>query len=440
MDSRSEVLSRITRRALVVSVGLALVAGLGAWRAAADFGDSAADCITGYHSEGMAGAFAQGVEIPQENVAAQPYATANLNDTPTSHARANNFYPGYIGQALYDTASNYTPDSPFAVEAWYPQPPKGKSADAHDDGPFAHTLAWAKPAESLADARTAFVAGGDQAAMGPSTAHVDMKYTGDLVQGLNQATAYNVTLGPLHIDVMKSAVSWKSDGTDQGTVATWTVQFHGVNIDGKRVAGSDANGFSLQGGAPAPGSASMEQTQTQEKQLSDALDKAGFAQAQVMAQPSTMRVEAGRIDMNGTALTLRIAPTSRRDNSGQAVSYQLGRTWLHVLVYRGSCDNVKAVPQGKTDTPPDGANLPPYPPQGDPYHWTVAPRPQEPPSPPGLPSPPGMPGLSGQSQPHASGGAAAPAPGSLLPLGLGRELQGIMGGTLPPTPSGTALH
>jgi hypothetical protein len=437
MDSRSGAFSRITRRTLVISVGVALVAGPGAWRAAADFGDSAADCITGYHSEGMAGGLAQGVEIPQENVAAQPYATANLNDTPTSHARANNFYPGYIGQALYDTASNYTPDSPFAVEAWYPQPPKGKSADAHDDGPFAHTLAWAKPAESLADAKTAFVAGGDQAAMGPSTAHVDMKYTGDVVQGLNQAVAYNVTLGPLHIDLMKSAINWKSDGTDQGTVATWNVQFHGLSIDGKPIAGSDANGFSLQGGAPAPGSASMQRTQSQERQFSDALDKAGFAQVQIMAQPNTTRIEAGRIDMNGTALTLRFAPTARKDNSGQAVSYQLGRTWLHVLVYRGSCDNMKAVPQGKTENPPDGPNLPPYPPQGDPYHWTVAPRPQQAPV---LPLP-GMAGLPGQSQPHASGGAAVAAPpGGTLPLGLDRRLQGIVGGALPPTPSGTDLH
>jgi hypothetical protein len=258
-----------------------------------------------------------------------------------------------------------------------------------------------------------------------------------VVQGLNQAVAYNVTLGPLHIDLMKSAINWKSDGTDQGTVATWNVQFHGVSIDGKPIAGSDANGFSLQGGAPAPGSASMQQTQSQEKQFSDALDKAGFAQVQIMAQPNTTRIEAGRIDMNGTALTLRFAPTARKDNSGQAVSYQLGRTWLHVLVYRGSCDNMKAVPQGKTENPPDGPNLPPYPPQGDPYHWTVAPRPQQAPV---LPLP-GMPGRPDQSQLHATGGAAVAAPpGGTLPLGLDRQLQGIAGGALPPTPSGTDLH
>lgn len=397
MATRSEVRSRVTRQAVAVSLGVGLLAAAGAWRAAADVGDGAGDCLTGYHAEGMSSALAQGVEIPQENVAAQPYALANLNDTPTSHARANNVYPGYIGQALYDTASNYTPDSPFAVEAWYPQPPKGTTADAHDDGPLAHTVALARPASSLADARAGLFAPGDQLAMGPSMAHVDIKYSGDLLKGLNQAAAYNVTLGPLHIDLVKSVVDWKSDGTDAGTVASWAVQFHGVTVDGKPVAGADGNGFSLQGGTPQPGSASMQQTQTQERQLSDALDKAGFAQVQVMSQGGSPRIDAGHIEVNGSALALRFAPTARRDNSGQAVSWQLGRTWLHVLVERGSCDNAKAVPQGKTDNPPEGPNIPPYPPQngGDPYHRPAVSHPANPPGLPGLPVPGGAAGGKG---------------------------------------------
>jgi hypothetical protein len=153
-----------------------------------------------------------------------------------------------------------------------------------------------------------------------------------------------------------------------------------------------------------------------------------------------MKVEAGRIDMNGMALLLRFAPTARRDNSGQAVSYQMGRTWLHVLVYRGSCDNAKAIPQGKIENPPDGLNLPPYPPQGDPYHWTVAPRPQDPPSPPSPPGLPGVPGLPGYAPLHSSDGPRTAGPGGPLPLGVDGELRGILGGALPPTPSGTGLR
>lgn len=446
MITRSDRGARISRRAIAVSLGVELLAGGGAWHVAANGGDSAGDCLTGYHAEGMSSAFAQGVEIPQENVAAQPYALANLNDTPTSHARANNLYPGYIGQALYDTASNYTPDSPFAVEAWYPQPPKGTTADAHDDGPLGHTIALARPASSLAEAKAAFVAAGEQMTMGPSMAHVDIKFTGDMLHGLNQAYAYDLTLGPLHVDLVTSVVDWKSDGTDAGTVASWTVRFHGVTVGGKPVEGADANGFSLQGGTPEPGSASMQQTQSQERQLSDALDKAGFAEVQVAPMNSTPKLEPGRIEINGTALTLRFAPTARRDNSGQAVSFQLGRTWLHVLVDRGTCDNARQVPQGRTDAPPSGPNIPPYPPQngGDPYHWTMAPV-QDPP---GVPPLPGMPGGGGGgTQSPRRAGAAPPASG-LDPRSLG-GLESIPGslipgalGAAPPAgaPGGTAVR
>jgi len=438
MTTRSAVRSRVTRQTLAVSLGVGLLAAAGAWRAAADAGESAGDCLTGYHAEGMSSATAQGVEIPQENVAAQPYALANLNDTPTSHARANNVYPGYIGQALYDTASNFTPDSPFAVEAWYPQPPKGTTADAHDDGPIGHTIALARPAESLAEAKTAFGGANEQLRMGPSMAHVDIKYTGDMLKGLNAASAYNVSLGPLHMDLVKSVVDWKSDGTDAGTVASWVVQFHGVTIDGKPVAGSDANGFSFQGGTPQPGSASMQQTQSQERQLSDALDKAGFAQVQVMPGGGSPRIDAGHIEINGTALTLRFAPTARRDNSGQAFSWQLGRTWLHVLVERGECFNAKPVPEGKTNTPPEGPNIPPYPPQngGDPYHRPAAAAVADPPGPPGLPIPAGV-GGGGKQAPRGEVSAAQPA--GVVPEVL-RELPLPVPGTLPDPPAGPALR
>ena len=56
MTTRSEGRSRVTRQALAVSLGVGLLAAAGAWRAAADVGDSAGDCLTGYHAEGMSSA------------------------------------------------------------------------------------------------------------------------------------------------------------------------------------------------------------------------------------------------------------------------------------------------------------------------------------------------------------------------------------------------
>src|SRR4029077_8370031 len=121
-NGRVEVKRSVTfpsaSRVLLVPLALGMFGGGGSlWHAGAD-DYSGADCITSYHSQGQVEAIGEGLEIPAENVAGQPYALAALVDQPLSHARASSVYPGYIGEAVYVLLSDKVPPWPEEAESF----------------------------------------------------------------------------------------------------------------------------------------------------------------------------------------------------------------------------------------------------------------------------------------------------------------------------------
>jgi hypothetical protein len=146
-------LGRVISKVLVLPVGVGLIVGGGShWHAVADDSVAGDDCITNYHAQGWTLAVGEGLEIPAENVAGEPYVLGGLIDQPVSHARASSGYPGYIGEAVYSLASDKAPPWPEEAEAFYPKPSGGFDADAHDYGPLMYSKAITKPTSLLAEA------------------------------------------------------------------------------------------------------------------------------------------------------------------------------------------------------------------------------------------------------------------------------------------------
>jgi hypothetical protein len=336
-------LGRVISTVLVLPVGVGLIVGGGShWHAVADDSVAGDDCITNYHAQGWTLAVGEGLEIPAENVAGEPYVLGGLIDQPVSHARASSGYPGYIGEAVYSLASDKAPPWPEEAEAFYPKPSGGFDADAHDYGPLMYSKAITKPTSLLAEASVGSVGALPGVGnVGPALAHVDQTYDGQSVHGLQQAVAYDVAVGPLHIGQMTSVLKWTNDGTDHGTSESWTVKFHNVEANGQVLSSGSGDGFSFQGGQPQPGPQAREQTVAAIKQLDDALMKAGVGAIDIHFGPARHDVSAGHIDINGSAVTIRLADEAKKGTIGQAASLQFGRTQLEVLTGRGPCDNAK---------------------------------------------------------------------------------------------------
>jgi hypothetical protein len=241
-------LGRVTSKVLLVPVGVGLIVGGGPlWHAVADdYSGGGADCITSYHAQGQVEAIGEGLEIPAENVAGQPYALADLVDQPLTHARASSVYPGYIGEAVYVLLSQKVPPWPEEAESFYPKPNGGFDADAHDYGPLMNTKAVSTPTSVLSEANAGSIGVLPGVGnVGPALAHDDMTFDGQTVHGLQQATAYDVTVGPLHIGQMISSIKWTNDGTQSGTTAAWTINISNVIANGQVLTSADGNGFSF---------------------------------------------------------------------------------------------------------------------------------------------------------------------------------------------------
>jgi hypothetical protein len=69
--------------------------------------------------------------------------------------------------------------------------------------------------------------------------------------------------------------------------------------------------------------------------------KAGVGAIDIHFGPARHDVSAGHIDINGSAVTIRLADEAKKGTIGQAASLQFGRTQLEVLTGRGPCDNAK---------------------------------------------------------------------------------------------------
>jgi hypothetical protein len=359
--------TRLGRSALIVGVAGGMIATGGARLAHAEvqvdsgYG-SGPQCLIDYSADGNAVVIGGALEIPYENVAGGPYTAVALTAQPDSRALASEDYEGLAGEIVLGTSGFY-PSNPTTAQAFWPTPVGGRSADQHDDGPFARTTAFAEPRKAVADAKAMNVASSEQGQSGGLTlAHSESSFDGTLVKGSQVATGYDFTLGPLHIDFLRSQVEWRSDGTDAGSVATWRLDFHGVRNGNAPVYSASGDGWSFQGSNAQPGEAQRRQFNEQQQKLSQALEQAGIGQADLQVQPGTVSVAGDHMDIKGAAMIVRLAPKPMRGQTTQGASLQLGRVEQHVRAGQGPCDAVGNPPEFKQQDPPAGPNPPKVPP------------------------------------------------------------------------------
>lgn len=342
---RRTVMERISRGALVVALTAGLVGGgRAALPVRADAGGGG-DCMTGWRSEGFSTAVGQALDLPFESLVGEPWASSLIDDTPRSESRASLYYEGPIGQLVIGTTSKSTPDNPFDARALYPAPggALGESHAVHDYGPMQHTEAQAQPGRATADARVLGGSAGQGSGTG-ALAHSEATYAGDAIHGSDMSAAYDVNLGGLHIALMRSLLEWKSDGSDAGTTATFTLQFHGVTVNGQPVSSSSGDGFTFSNQAPSPGPAAHKQFEDQVRQFSDALQKGGAGQYQIVIAEGRMNVSAGQIDVDELGFKAETAPSPFKTSAVQGASWQFGRTVEQVQTSRGPCDAVRQLP------------------------------------------------------------------------------------------------
>ncbi|HEY2704874.1 MAG TPA: hypothetical protein VGL20_14405 [Candidatus Dormibacteraeota bacterium] len=406
---------RVARTALVLTVAGSMLATAGARYARASEAIDAGpvsegpQCLTDYYADGNALVIAGILEIPYQNLAGGPYSSAAITAQPDSRALATEYYEGYAGEIVLGTSGVY-PANPTGANAYWPPPVNGRTADQHDDGPFAHTTAYAEPRKAVSDAR-ALVLGtpeGANANGGQSLAHSDVTYDGKTVGGSEVATGYDINIGALHIDFLRSEIKWSMDGTPEGAVGTWKLDFHGVRNANASVYSFSGDGFSVQGGTASPGEAQRKAFNEQQQKFSQALEAAGIGQADFQLQPGSAAVSGGHLDIKGAGIQARLAPKATRGKTTSAGALELGRVEEHVRAGLGPCDLVAQPAPFSQAAPPPGPNPPTFPPD----HCTQNGCSKQP-FPPALPGLPGAPGGK-QPVPSSALGVSA-APGAATP-------------------------
>jgi hypothetical protein len=427
----------IARSALVLAVAGSMLATAGARYVRAsesvDVGpvDSGPQCLTDYYADGNALVLAGILEIPYQNLAGGPYSAVALTAQPDSRALATEYYEGYAGEVVLGTSGVY-PANPTGANAYWPTPVGARSADQHDDGPFAHTTAYAEPRKAAADAR-AMVMGTPDANGGQSLAHSDTTYDGKTVSGSQVATGYDINLGALHIDFLRSEIKWSMDGTPEGAVGNWKLDFHGVRNANTGVYSFSGDGFSVQGGTASPGEAQRKSFNDQQQKFSQALEGAGIGQADFQLQPGIVSKTGDHLDIKGAGIQGRLAPKPTRGKTTSAGAIELGRVEQHVRAGQGPCDAVGSPPAFTQTAPPSGPNPPKFPPDHCTQDGCKA-----------APFPPPLPGAPGGKDPvpsSALGVSAAPVPSAAAASGtvqrtLNEALRLVP--ALPPAPAAPA--
>jgi hypothetical protein len=412
---------RAARSALILTIAASMLAAAGARYARAsesvDIGpvDEGPQCLTDYYADGTAIVAAGILEIPYQNVAGGPYTAAALTAQPDARALATEYYEGYAGEVVLGTSGFY-PANPTGANAYYPVPLGGRSADQHDDGPFAHTTAYAEPRKAVADAR-ALVMGTPEVNGGESAAHSDATYDTKTVSGSQIAVGYNITAGALRIDFLRSELHWSMDGTPAGTVYSWKLTFHGVRNANTGVYAFSGDGFSVQGGNANPGEAQRKSFNNQQQKFSQALEQAGIGQADFQIQPGTVDQSGDHLDLHGAGIMGRLAPKATRGKTTSAGAVELGRVEEHVRAGLGPCDAIQSPPSFTQTAPPSGPNPPKFPPD----HCTQNGC-QAQPFPPALPGSPG----GGKQPVRSSLGVSAPAPGAPAPATVRRSVDQVL--------------
>ena len=358
---------RIGRWALVLLLG-GVAGGFGLMPSAhadddvvsVDSGSTAgATCVNSYVSRGRAVVAGPSYEIPFRSVGGGPYVENEVNSRPVNTSFASDAYEGWIGDVVLGTSGFYPRNVTSAV-AHYPPVPDAKNGGATGQksdiafGPFAHTHAEAGPRDATSIAQ-AF--GDNQASgglVGPSTAKSTTGFDGKLLKGVDEVIGYDLHVGPVLIKQMHSVLNYETDGTQDGTKATWKLEFSGVGGDNNSVYTITPDGFQPQGGSAQPGSAGMKQFNDGAKAFADALEKAGVAREDMKIAPATVEVRApGELYVSVAALELRNAIVGAHNTTGHAQGLLFGYNERYLKVELGTCDaDVNGITLDKYDDPP----------------------------------------------------------------------------------------
>ena len=322
-------------------------------------GSTADNCVNSYVSRGRAVVAGPVYEIPFRSVGGGPYVENEVNSRPVNFSFASDAYEGWIGDIVLGTSGFYPRNVTSAV-AHYPPVPDAKNGGATGQKtdiefpPFAHTHAEAGPRDATSKAQ-AF--GDDKASaglVGPSTATSTTGFDGKLLKGVDEVVGYDLHVGPVLIKQMHSILNYATDGTQEGTKATWKLEFSGVGGDKNSVYTITPDGFTPQGGSPQPGAAGMKQFNDGAKGFADALEKAGLSRPEMQVAPATVEVRApGELYVSVAALVLRNAFVPAHNTAGHAQGFVFGYNERYLKMELGTCDaDVNSVPLEKYDDPP----------------------------------------------------------------------------------------
>jgi hypothetical protein len=313
--------------------------------------DAAGDCVVSYVSRGRAVVAGPVYEIPFRSVGGGPYVENEINSRPNNLSFASEAYEGWIGDIVLGTSGVYPANVTSAVAHYPPVPATdtgvGKGTDSDIVfGPFARTQAKASAKEAFSKAQ-AFGhdenGGGD--VFGPSTALSKTTFDGKILKGVDEVVGYNLTIGPASVKQMHSILAYESDGTKEGTKATWKLEFSGVGGDNSKVYTITPEGFQPQGGSAQPGSAGMKQFNDGAKQFADALEGAGVARGEMKIAPAKVEFRGpGELYVSVAGVELRNAIVGAKNTTGHAQGMVFGYNERYLKLELGTCDaDVNAV-------------------------------------------------------------------------------------------------
>jgi hypothetical protein len=343
---------RAGRLALVLAAG---VVGTSLWVPAA--GAQEGECITSYASRGRSVVGGQIYGIPYESVSGAPYAENEINSKPQVYAIANNGNFGYVGEVVIGTAvPGAVPANPTEAKSIWP--PAGESANGpsyRSDakalyGPFAQAVSKAEPRKGMAEAS---MFGEKGTPFNRARAAQVAEFDGKTLKGTDEAIGYNLQLGPVSIDKMRSIVHWESDGTEEGSKATWTLEFSGVGSDKDKVYTITREGFAGGGGQPS-GADMMKQFNDGADEFSKALEQAGIGRSETTIAPGELEVRPGYLRYTVAGFEMRGYPAFRDGQIGHQMSMVYGFHDRLVEVRRGDCfSDVNLRQPGEVEQPKD---------------------------------------------------------------------------------------
>ncbi|HLF40294.1 MAG TPA: hypothetical protein VI854_02350 [Acidimicrobiia bacterium] len=295
----------------------------------------AGECVVNYAAFGRAAVVAAGLEVPYPNLSGGPYVETELNAIPKAYALGSGAHEGFLGEVVLGTSGLY-PENPSQAVAHFPPIEGGETKSQKQSGPF-NSSAESGPGVARAMA-AAFGGGSEAAGLGPSRAEAATTFTGKILSGRDEVVGYDLRLGDARINMLRSVVEYKTDGTEAGTTGTWKLEFFGIHRAGASEGAFTGDGIVLQGGGAQPGPAGREQFNAGVAQLSDALHQAGAGRFELSVQPGRINVAAGDVDARGAGFFVRAQPEVSNGTTLHAVSLGFGHTERTARLELGSCD------------------------------------------------------------------------------------------------------